>query len=114
MEDIGPIARNLRRSCTESFQFIRIVAIPSCEGVNFVVSPLVIVSSGWCAGGMDVAACRQAHHRRFLAADVMDGDRQGPEDRMGFAIAGTLSRPSRDRDGADPDRRATVLVRRRD
>src|ERR1700688_5050995 len=61
------------------------------EGVSFVVSPHVVVRSGWCADRMDGPSYRQARRRRFCPAEFLDGHRQGPENRMGAAAAGALS-----------------------
>ena len=60
---------------------------------------------------MDVASHREAHHCRFHAAEFVDGDRQGPEDRLGDAVAGALLGASRDIVAADHGGRAAVLVR---
>ena len=47
------------------------------RGLQIVVSPHVRVSTSRRVDRMDGAADRQACHRRFRAANVMDGDRQG-------------------------------------
>src|SRR3954470_7894703 len=97
----------LRRSCT--LRFARTIPVSPSEDVSFVVSLHVVVGSGWCIGGMDAAPHLQAHHRGFRAADVLDGDRQGPEDRMGDAAAGPLPCAPCSCNGPDPDYRAEVL-----
>ena len=63
---------------------------------------------------MDAAPHPQACDRGFCPAKFLDGDRQGPKDRLGDAVARSLSRASRGGDDADPDYRAEVLVHRRD
>src|SRR5215217_5699209 len=111
MSNTGRIVPGLIRSCAERLRPSQ--SVPA-KGVSFVVFPHVVVGPGRCAGRLDVAAHFQAHHRGFRSAEFLDGDRQGPEDRLGAAAAGALPRPSRSSDGADPDVRAKILVRRRD
>src|ERR1700722_19769851 len=84
------------------------------KGVSFVVSLSVILGSGRRACRMDAHSDLQAHHRRFRPANILDGARQGSEDRMGVAAAGALPGTSGGRAGADPDHRAAILVSRFD
>src|SRR5713226_8347220 len=86
----------------------------SPEGVSFVVSRHVVVGSGWCPGGMDAAPHRQARRCGFLPAELLDGGRQGPEEGLGAPTAGALPCAPCGCNGADPDYRAAVLVRRLD
>src|SRR6476620_4471502 len=113
MTDTGPIVRNSEEvALNASHSVCR--SRSATDGVSLVFSRLVVVSSGWCAGRVDARPYVQARHRRFCPANLVDGDRQGPEEGMGTALAGALSRAPWGCDGADPDYRAAVLVRRAD
>src|SRR5665213_336510 len=106
-----------RRYCADvldiSFSMSRFKSVPA-KGVSFVVSLAIILGSGRRACRMDARSHLQARHRGFRPADVLDGARQGSEDRMGVAAAGALSGSSGGCAGADPDHRAEVLVPRLD
>src|SRR5450432_3022370 len=84
------------------------------KGVSFVVSSHVFVGSGRCADRVDAGPHVQTHHRGFRTANFLDGDWQGPKDRLGAAIAGPLPGTSCGCNDADPDHRAKILVCRSD
>src|SRR5258705_8076903 len=109
----GPIIRNSEEVALNA----PILLVPfqvSPEGVSFVVSRHVVVGSGRCPNRVDAAPHHQARHCGFLPAEHVDGGRQGPEEGLGAPIAGALPCASCGCNGADPDCRAAVLVRRLD
>src|SRR3954467_4914234 len=101
-----------KKNCTERLNPVLVATASPNRGRQFVVSHDVFLDPGRRAGWMDAASDRQAHRRGFFPAKFLDGDRQGPEDRLGAAATGALSGSSCGCVALDPDRCTEILVRR--
>src|SRR5204863_8856638 len=101
-----------KKNCTDRLKPVPVATASPNRGRQFVVPHDVFLDPGRRAGWMDAASDRQAHRRGFFPAKFLYGDRQGPEDRLGAAATGPLSGSPCGCVALDPDRRATILVRR--
>src|SRR5215208_4746 len=90
MSHTGRIAGPLTRKYAERLSPVPAATASPNRGRQLVLPHDVFLDPGRRASWVDAASDRQAHRRGFFPAEFLDGDRQGPEGRLGAAAPGAL------------------------